>query len=263
MTNLCQSSVCVGQLNQEICIDNSHCNPGLFCNNNNICDYQIPAGKFGCENDEMCVNQALCNFTGDPSSSACVNAYSLFSGSYIASCPESGYNRLCMFDICISNNGFYFCGDQVWLMNTIPVQCSSFEDCISQTDRFVGGYYYSNCTCGYNPSGNSYCQLLPGDQPYLRYLKLIQIWLESPKLNNCNTQRRFISPCMAEYFADYLELSYQYYYVGLYPMLQGNSDCIKDVMTTSFWSLWHQIEDKNMTSASLSLFISFISLYIL
>mmetsp|Transcript_8370 Transcript_8370/g.8288 ORF Transcript_8370/g.8288 Transcript_8370/m.8288 type:complete len:126 (+) Transcript_8370:435-812(+) len=125
----------------------------------------------------MCVNSALCNYTNgqDPSRARCLNAYSLLPGTIIADCPVNGINPLCTAELCIQNNGISYCGDKVMSVNSIPIACNSYVDCMSLTDRFVGGYYYSNCSCGYNADANSYCELFPGDQPYARYLTLKQI----------------------------------------------------------------------------------------
>jgi hypothetical protein len=97
----------------------------------------------------------------------------------------------------------------------------------------------TECSCGYTPDGAAYCGLFYGDSPAKSYLTQLQAWLRTSAVAECNTARRFKQDCYEAFWdgtnADKLTL-YSLYFQN-YPQLIDNSDCVKSIYTSSYWSL--------------------------
>lgn len=252
--NLCLTNfTCAGLPEAAQCNNTLQCNPGLYCTQSNIdsetvCTRQIQTGNIGCKDSGDCVNVAYCNWTGIPGKSRCIGALSLLPGTQISQCINN-LNPVCQNLYCTTNIEGSFCADLVKSINILPVKCSSNWDCMSTTDRYVGGFYLGNCICGNNPNGNAYCSLFPGDYPYQHYLLVFSSWINSPNITNCNSLRGFTPNCVKKYFSFYTELFYYYYYANLYPQLQSNSECVKDTITYNFWDYEEILANRTIFSA--------------
>ncbi|CAG9324372.1 unnamed protein product [Blepharisma stoltei] len=52
---------------------------------------------------------------------------------------------------------------------SIPKKCQSSDDCANYFTTDL-----TDCVCGINSEGQSYCQLFPGDDPYLKYYEAVK-----------------------------------------------------------------------------------------
>ena len=170
---------------------------------------------------------------------------------------------MCQSLYCTININGAFCSDSVQSLRLLPANCSSNWDCMSTTDRYVGGFYLGTCQCGYNPLGRAYCSLFPGDYPYRNYIAVISSWLNSPNITNCNSLRGLNQNCVEKYFSYSNELFYYYYYVNLYPLLQNNPQCIKDTITYQYWDEEEVMANRTVISAAEGIAVAFsLAIYV-
>lgn len=203
----CTNNTCQGSEKNETCLDDNYCNPGLKCEysmGQGKCTPQILFDEKGCDNDYDCVNGAGCMISVDPQNNTCVPYFSLPPGSSIYQCAE-GYSNLCSSGTCTLKNEAdpdeYACTILLKNPNSIPDSCSLVDPCFSTADDFfTPGYKISSpCSCAWNINRTSYCDLFPGDAPYLQYTAHHLKWLKSPAINSCNTIRREASECISDY----------------------------------------------------------------
>ena len=111
--------------------------------------------------------------------------------------------------------------------------CSSDSDCslVNSAGKVVG---YSECSCGYNGGGFSYCALAEGDDEFINIINTFQyILLRS---FNCHTLLRF-GPCKYLYNDEYLDYQRAVKKYQMSPTLIFNDPCIKSIYTNAYWSL--------------------------
>ena len=93
---------------------------------------------------------------------------------------------------------------------------------------------YSECACGYNGGGYSYCALSEGDAEFINVINTFQyILLRS---FNCHTLLRF-GPCRSLYDDEYLDYIKAMKKYQMSPTLVFNDPCIKKIYTSDYWSL--------------------------
>lgn len=128
----------------------------LFCSNlTSSCEaqklYQQP-----CLRDEECVNNCVCSMQ------SCSFYYSLQNGVAADNKSTKGINA----EACSS--GYMQNGTcQTPPKSTVELRtCSSNNDCITQFPDGTTIAGYSQCQCGTNGGGYSYCSLVEGDSVY-------------------------------------------------------------------------------------------------
>ncbi|MEL6803440.1 MAG: hypothetical protein AAFO91_06640, partial [Bacteroidota bacterium] len=116
-----------------------------------------------------------------------------------------------------------------------PLQtCSSFKDCpiTSSTSTLAG---YSECSCGFNSSGYSYCQPVQGDAEFVNYYRSLMYMTIDNYL--CHTMARF-GHCDAilEDIWRIFKTNELYYEHG--PVYKMNDMCVAKNVNWSFYRFY-------------------------
>lgn len=227
LNSICTNGYCVGSSLNGPCVDNSQCNPGLYCESG-YCKTLV--GNLGeCTKDTMCLNGYGCNFN------TCFAYFYLSPGLQVQNC-ENNQNFLCKSGACAFNatQQAYVCVSAMASNGTLPIPCSDNSPC-SIADSAAN--YYTQCTCGYNIMAQAYCALAPGDPLYLQYINYSSQWAQSGNISNCNTDRRFNSACIQNYANNDFYITYMYYLAAVkyYPQVQQNDECIQNIYTPVYW----------------------------
>lgn len=224
---MCYKSKCNSFDFGKTCALDDQCNPGLFCNiNTKTCEFQIYPGESGCTEDTDCWNSAGCNF------GKCVPYFSLPASAPVDKCSQNK-NYLCQNVICGQVGNQYICGSGVTNKTS---KCSSSKDCVSTIDSTLGIQLTSDCKCSLSSSPQSYCKLFPGDSDYAQYIQMLKDWTSSDDIRLCNTQRRFADNCI-KIDSDNEEIIYWKLRVQLWPMIDDNEKCTKEIFYSDFWKL--------------------------
>ena len=244
LSGTCTNEVCQGVPQGATCNSSEQCNVGLFCSSTNFaftCQPLIAMYESGCGSDFDCINTCGCrfNFNGPPG--MCYPYYSLALGSSVP-CPKSGISNLCQTGTCYNpgTGGFLgTCTTSAVSMLPLGTPCTYNGQCTGNNTN--GQTFYGTCTCGYNPTGSSYCTPFYGDHPGINYLNAImQFFAKNGPIGQCQTTRRFSKDCFDLvarstglnpniWYSQYLNFTY-------YPFLINNDDCVKNVYTSAFWT---------------------------
>lgn len=112
-----------------------------------------------------------------------------------------------------------------------PVECTAA--CPS-----ANGFTTSDCKCGYNAAGTSYCEAFPGDDINQLFLVHLKAYLTNPKLQLCVIDTVLTNTCAG--FIDEQELlnAVLYYKITRDFGVQviGNDDCVKETVTSGYWN---------------------------
>lgn len=240
ITNSCVSGFCYGANDGESCSDSSYCNAGFYCKSS-VCTKQIKAGSDDkCESDYECRNNAGCN------GGVCVEYMSLDKGDKLDSC-ESNFNILCKSSSCKDNKCISAPSSK-----SKPHTCDSDKDCKSDTSGIV-----SKCRCGYNEDGDKYCDLLPGDSEYEKYLDYLNDWINSDSIYKCNTLKRLEDDCIFINWdiSTYRNYEYYQYRAKDYPLIQDSDDCSMKIYNTQYLNskYTYDHDDSGLTLAALLL----------
>jgi hypothetical protein len=227
---------CYGKVLGDECESSSECNPGLYCAINDLmcgdgtCAAQKALGE-SCESSFDCINSAGCF------NSNCTALFTVKSGEEInlEDCDAKGRAPLCESYSCIlqKDTQTAVCIDAPHTFSeTLPVQCQTSADCLG-TNNVQN--VTSACTCGFNALGASYCDLLPGDAPYVDFLTQFKLFI-ADGAQYCNTLRRFKQECFALHAertgdSTLLDLGM---YAEDYPLYQNNDECVSKVYTRAF-----------------------------
>lgn len=227
---------CYGKMLGDECESSTECNPGLYCAKSDLmcgdgtCAVQKAVGE-SCESSLECVNSAACF------NSICTDLFTIKSGEEIniKDCDDKGRSPLCESYSCIrqKETETAVCIDAPHTFSeTLPVQCNTSADCIGTNDV---QNVTSACTCGFNAMGASYCDLFPGDAPYVDFLAQFKLFI-ADGTQYCNTERRFSQECIALYAkktgdSTLLDLAM---YAEDYPLYQNNDECVTEVYTRTF-----------------------------
>lgn len=233
LQGICVGGTCTNPRNN--CTDQLSCDPGKYCNMTNeagpwSCVSQVGPGE-KCTADYMCPNAYGCT-----SDHGCVKYMSLGPQMQVDSCT-TGMNYLCEFLLCYSNKEGSYCAANLTSTAPLPVYCQQNSKCVVTSN---GHNFTGNCECSYGPMGNSYCSLFPGDYPYSQFLVLLQGWLASPAINNCNTARRNALPCITSHLSANQSAAFLYYYywVNDYPAIQDMDQCARTIYDQSYWTAY-------------------------
>lgn len=182
MSSYCNSGVCSRYTEGDICELDSDCNAGQYCYYNtttteNYCIDVLKTGSFGCNLDTECQSSSGClvNSLRTPSKNKCVTYFSLPDYTPLLSCPSDGQrNYLCSSGYCWGNTTNSYCIPAPVTAQTLPLACNSDSVCTSTADKQLQVSFGKICSCGYNPKGQSFCNLFEGDTPYKNYLNLLE-----------------------------------------------------------------------------------------
>lgn len=234
----CLEGYCQSQDYKQVCSLNEECNPGLYCKNGK-CANQLSLGATGCVNDYECVNWGACI------DGVCIKYFSLLPNATTTRC-YSQFSELCQGGMCWQG----YCIEAVQSYKSLPVSCNSYMDCTSSVsdDRV----FYSDCMCGMNPQGTSYCTMFPGDPTYAHFISVLANWINSEMSDRCNTMRRLSTHCISKFWdkPNSDELFLYYYRTYYYPFLQSNDHCTREIFTDYYWNLVEDITNAKYTAIS-------------
>ena len=225
-SNNCASGICVGVSIGGTCQADEDCNPALRCNNS-TCVKQLDVTESGCIDDNDCINSAMCNSTDGSVAGTCLGYLSVAIGLVVSDCV-GGTSYLCKTTECSKIalfNSAGVCKVNTVSLNNLPVACTSYLNCTGSDGTYQTN---SDCTCGYNANGTSYCQLFGGDLPAQVYFNVWQTALTA-SISVCNTARRYTSACLMKtgYYTQVMVATWNYLY---YPQMQNNDLCIREMI---------------------------------
>mmetsp|Transcript_28047 Transcript_28047/g.27734 ORF Transcript_28047/g.27734 Transcript_28047/m.27734 type:complete len:336 (+) Transcript_28047:78-1085(+) len=262
--SICLKGICKGLPINSACTQDAQCDVGLFCFSSK-CSPQIAIGQPGCTKDSQCVNNAGCNIdTG-----TCVAYLSFPPGTILSSCTNN-YNPLCSSQACATVQGKNYCQAQVKSLNSLPAYCTDSSNCPAYFDIAIGAQVNTQCICGLNGFGDSFCSLAPGDEPYLNSTLWLTKWYTSKAINMCHTSMRTGKLCMQTYWDYDSYTAFQYFaaYSQNYPLYQFNDQCVRNIYTNAFWELEEQYmksiqptdnDDNSAVIAAIGGFLSLIA----
>ncbi|CAG9311135.1 unnamed protein product [Blepharisma stoltei] len=242
----CTDGICVGLKKGKPCTSSYQCDPNSSCRNIDgtlQCAPLLEIGQTGCYKEFDCVYNAGCNVTSttDLSKNTCIPYGSIPPGTEISIETCSWSENLCSSHICVQKTAgdeTAICSGNIESSSQMPASCilpaGTTLQCQSKLDNYTDTISLSNCLCGYNSGGNSYCELFPGDVPMQAYYRELKKWQESSAIKNCNTYWRYPIDngenllCIKNNYdkARYESLYYWYLYSSLYPQIYGAEDCV-------------------------------------
>ena len=228
----CLKSTCRGLARDKPCRSQEQCDMGLRCDTRTLsCQPQIYVNETGCRSYYDCVNWATCNMTFNSHNGVCLPYHSVPTGKLVTDCV-SGFSYLCESAYCTPNfsiGKLGICSDPPVSLNTMPKSCSTNFDC---PGKVAGRNVNSNCVCGYNSIGFSYCSPFIGDFPGKRMLYSWKAAL--PLTSNCNTARRGSDKClnMVGKLGNITQATLGYYFYSRY---LANDDCVKLIYNYDYY----------------------------
>lgn len=233
LSGKCKGGYCEGQAMNATCTYNTDCNPGLYCNSE-ICSLQVETDG-PCLSEYDCVNYAGCT------RGSCVEYFSLANGAEVDGCEEGFmYHNLCESFACYRGK----CVSTIRSLAPTPTNCTSEFDCMGRSQDSPTTYF-STCECGFNPWGQSYCSLFPGDPDVQNAKFCLKNWLFGEMSRQCNTERRFADYCIKSFWdePDYTELQVYIFRASFYPKLAYNDDCVQEMLTDFYWDVIDSHDD--------------------
>lgn len=243
----CSSGVCLsygicdGQALHLNCSNVYDCNPGLACDVETLtCELQGEAGAT-CIQEYDCGNGLLCNL------GICTLYASVQNGAttdQVVS-PQTGLSLACASGYAVMSGGQWVCSVAPISLTPNPMLCNpeSQNQCQDSTRKLN-----SPCLCGYNPEGQGYCSLFPGDAPVKEMFSLLAILTNGNGV--CNTYSRFSFNCYARSdMRGYLEQYYNFaaswdqVVMNSYPATQNNPPCVQSVYTSDYWEPVAALQD--------------------
>jgi hypothetical protein len=240
----CINYKCKGIEEYEICDADTDCDPLLYCDldGTKTCRALLPINST-CSRDWECDYGTFCYIPIGADDGNCSSYFNISSGTELNSCKGEVIDYQCKTGFCLIDDNdpvlgpIYTCSQIFSLKNDPKEPCRNDFDCIGFYEDEYESLLYSKCTCGYSKSGQAYCELLPGDELYAKYINYTMKWHESTEHKNCNTARRNTIECMEDYWDDETFSNLQYYmYKTLYwPKIQDVESCTKKVFATEYW----------------------------
>ena len=245
----CKKNKCEGLGEGKICksqiTPNSQCNPGLYCNFSKypspICTKLLKEHE-PCSDDFQCIYGTSCFL-----SLTCQKLSSFKPGIEIpiSSC-QNNENKFCESQQCaIFSNNSAFCVEYLENPQTLPKPCLSINDCISRTSKIADLNIFSNCTCGANPSGQSYCELFNGDGYKKKFLSKMKNWITSNEISKCNIDRVLNTKCINDHWdkEDLDEYLYYEFMMNNFIYLHKAESCTIEVLFKDYKELRNNYED--------------------
>ena len=215
----CYNFKCSAQSYGGNCATHLECNPGLMCHQGR-CSNQLKVGQ-NCTEDFQCQNNAGCDGT-------CKKYLSVTNQNWVHSCAKDGKSMICQSGFCL--NGY--CLPAPKSLGGFRKVCDTNAVCKSTDFGNDGITLYSECVCGMNSQGLSFCDLFPGDSPYQDMVAYVAKWTATNEVLMCNTARRWDRGCMdtvwnkndADMFGYYQTVS------NNYPQLAMIEKCVGDIV---------------------------------
>ena len=251
VSGVCENSVCVGAGFGIACNYTYECQQELGCigtvfENDTVedpgqCLPLLKPNHGNCISDFDCVNNAGCDYSFNNSYGTCKTYFSVPVGGQIEKCEN--YNSLiCEYVQCSnSDDGKSYCVQPFFSKSEEPVSCITGKECVDSTNN-----YYSECSCGMNKNGISYCQLFLGNSISKNLLSTLKLWVNSYTILSCSTNRRWDLTCMKNWTPSlYDQIKYHLLAYSNFTIVQDNEECTKDVFTFQYWDAF---KDFNYTS---------------
>lgn len=231
----CVQGRCTSPIPYEPCDSNIDCGVSQYCDSDGICADVQPIGS-ACVSDYQCQQNAACNVSIEMEYGRCVAYMSLQPGAPLAEC-QSGINLLCSSGTCAQTTSGSLCMSPVASRSPTPVQCTKDSQCISAVDPVTNSSKSGLCTCGFAGNRAQYCPAFPGDSVGVSYYSALRLWLNSTAILNCSTQRRLNLYCVYSHWdtENWLKLLTAYLNYSMYPLVQANSQCVRQAYTQNFW----------------------------
>jgi hypothetical protein len=172
---------CAGKSENEACSDTLECAPGYYCNTK-CTTLMSGISAYGCKEDSDCDYDMFCYIQAHSSLNECYTIFSFKSGFSIEWLDSNLVSLGCSSGFVLDtydSDGFKdtICADPYTVEN-INKPCSSKIDCIAYNADKTD-YTFSECSCGYSQAGDSYCELLQGNDAYSQYVVYLKQWLKS------------------------------------------------------------------------------------
>jgi hypothetical protein len=167
LSGVCNKTTCIGQGLNQPCNDTEECDVGMRCKQ--TCVPLLRIGEQGCETDFDCNINAGCNLEGKTGS--CTRLFSLDIGERVNCNSTIGFSNLCKSATCNQTDAGY-CTYPPVSHKALPIQCTSDSDCYGVNNN--SETVQSVCSCGFNPTGASYCSPLTGDPPGLEFVEMVR-----------------------------------------------------------------------------------------
>ncbi|CAG9333020.1 unnamed protein product [Blepharisma stoltei] len=245
----CLQGVCRGTLENQSCTSSWDCDIGLYCSPTNVCTKLISDGGKGCRSEFDCENWLGCDIDENSHSTegTCRPYYSILPHETVKSCSSEGINTLCSSNMCgipeLGEN--IVCTKPLSSSKKVPMPCDSDASCTSTTDDLFKTTFYSNCSCGYNPEGEAFCNLFPNDEPFEKFIKIMTKWYHSESVKQCHTMRRNAWNCITDWWNtnDATTLIYFQLKVERWPYIQKNDMCVSTIYEVEY-NFWKQAYEK-------------------
>eukprot|EP01015_Nassula_variabilis_P019240 TRINITY_DN3225_c0_g1_i2.p1 TRINITY_DN3225_c0_g1~~TRINITY_DN3225_c0_g1_i2.p1 ORF type:complete len:292 (+),score=27.05 TRINITY_DN3225_c0_g1_i2:3-878(+) len=154
----CENGVCVGTQAGENCTMHRDCDVNLYCTDKLICEKQKEYNE-PCKSDYDCVNNCACNL------GRCAYYYQ-FEDDIPADNPKTCASGYVKDKKCKKGRISQYKGRP----------CDNDQDC-ALVDGDGNTIDYSECSCGYNGGGFTYCQLAEGDDEFQEAVNKFQFIL--------------------------------------------------------------------------------------
>lgn len=237
----CQNDICDSKTAGAACEDTLECNTGLYCDTTSKLCTQLKTDGAICSDNYECGMHSYCQIQADRK--VCAAYFTVKSKTEIESCDTIAVE--CESLYCYEDDSTSpICFDPVVSAKDYPTTCSQNTDCLSSyTDQTLK----SECSCGYNENGDSYCSLFGGDEPYQKLIKASKAWLSSSDVEKCNSARRRSIICMQDKMSedDFWNLKYYYLYVTQYAKTIKNDKCVKEIYTPRFYEAEEKSDDSD------------------
>lgn len=237
----CVNDMCEGVSEGQPCYDNGDCEPGYYCNS--VCTPLLPINSI-CYNDGDCDYNLYCHFDpdNDSYSGKCTQYFSIQSGTKLERCGRYLFNYECESGFCIeelnesTEEMTSTCSDS-YTVQRINQPCSAKIDCIAYRSSDKTDYIYSECACGYSQTGDSYCQLLSGNDAYWQYINYIKDWVSSGLAKKCNSERKLSLRCIEQYWdsENFFALKYYALKTQYWPKIQDLQLGVLEALTSNYW----------------------------
>lgn len=229
--DLCVDDQCAGIEEGDVCTSTLECDPGLYCDTITLLCTELKDNDVPCLNDFECGMHSYCQLQAD--GKVCAAYFTVTNGVEIEKCDVIAAE--CETLYCYEDEDTSpKCFEAVKSKNDTPNACVLDIDCLSSYSTRL---LYSECTCGFNENGDSYCGLFGGDSAYQKLINYYKAWLSGDDIKKCNSARRESNLCMKDMMdkEDYWDLTYYYLYVTQYSQTRNNDDCVKDIYNQGYY----------------------------
>jgi hypothetical protein len=238
------------------CETTNQCNPGLYCN---ITCQPLSGKGAPCINNQYQNDDSICQYNLLCNQGICTEIFSFEPGSIIDECDDN-LSLLCKSGYCVPNiAGNTTCVNSNPTNGILPKKCSNSGDCVI-IDSMLN--YSTICNCGINANSDAFCGLGPGDIYFVNMIKLLETWLNSKNVTNCNSKRRLEKNCY-EFYGDHaFAVNFTYYSLlySNYAGVQENDKCVQKIYMSEYWNAYEafisQTAPKKKENSALILFLA-------